>query len=159
MVYFSGLHRAVGGWAVPESRAVRDLVGTTERLRIYIRRRDKDHCIYCGSPWNVQVDHVFPLSKGGPTIKENLVLMCAKCNIQKSDRLYVEQMVAGFGYLHEIGENIDWVNNFYPLNLYSLTEVIDIVLQSMSFRVEYANTHEDIFASDRDFLNNVIAGQ
>lgn len=34
-------------------------------------------------------------------------------------------MITAFTHLHKVGENIDWVNSFHPLNLYSFTEVLD----------------------------------
>ena len=33
-----------------------------------------------------QVDHVIPLNKGGKTVKDNLQILCRKCNAVKSDK-------------------------------------------------------------------------
>jgi 5-methylcytosine-specific restriction endonuclease McrA len=33
------------------------------------------------------LDHVIPLSKGGPNKRENIVLACGKCNRDKGDKL------------------------------------------------------------------------
>ena len=47
------------------------------------------HCAECGlmSPnrKDFQIDHIKPMSKGGLTIRENLQLLCRKCNLTKSD--------------------------------------------------------------------------
>ena len=49
----------------------------------------KYKCVYCGmtSPWrkDFQIDHIKPMSKGGLTVRENLQLLCRKCNWIKSD--------------------------------------------------------------------------
>lgn len=46
-------------------------------------------CVYCGltSPRKVdfQIDHIKPMSKGGLTVRDNLQLLCRKCNWIKSD--------------------------------------------------------------------------
>lgn len=41
-------------------------------------------CWMCGAPWE-QIDHVKPLSKGGPHILANLRPACARCNRSKND--------------------------------------------------------------------------
>lgn len=50
---------------------------------------DRDHgiCRYCGQrSMTLHLDHVIPISQGGPTTIDNLVTSCAKCNQQKSGR-------------------------------------------------------------------------
>lgn len=42
-------------------------------------------CVYCGNA-AVDKDHVFPRSKGGPDIWDNLVAACKACNDAKGDR-------------------------------------------------------------------------
>ena len=34
---------------------------------------------------NVQLDHIYPVSKGGHSVIENLVFICSECNLKKSD--------------------------------------------------------------------------
>ena len=44
-------------------------------------------CIYCGKQITKgHLDHVIPISKGGTNAKENLVWVCARCNLSKGDR-------------------------------------------------------------------------
>lgn len=99
------------------------------RDRDDIFRRDDYRCIYCKKLNHLQIDHVFPQSKGGPDTRANLVVMCASCNREKSDHLYMEQMVASFFHLKIVGEDIDWVESFYPLSMYGLPEVFDILIK------------------------------
>ena len=52
-----------------------------------VYRRDGGRCVYCGSTENLQIDHIIPFSKGGASTVENLQLLCAKCNREKSDHI------------------------------------------------------------------------
>ena len=60
-------------------------------------------CIYCqlrgdeymgpdGRAWHI--DHLFPQSKGGDSMEDNLVIACATCNIKKSAKL-ASEILAG----------------------------------------------------------------
>ena len=61
------------------------------RLRFKVLQRDQFRCCSCGaSPAKdpgveLHVDHIFPWSKGGETVLENLQTLCSKCNGGKSD--------------------------------------------------------------------------
>ena len=61
------------------------------RLRFRVMQRDNYTCKQCGaSPAkdpNVElhIDHIFPWSKGGDTVMENLQTLCLKCNLGKSN--------------------------------------------------------------------------
>lgn len=63
------------------------------RLRFKVLRRDNFKCCSCGaSPAKdpgveLHVDHIFPWSKGGETVLENLQTLCSKCNGGKSNLL------------------------------------------------------------------------
>lgn len=49
--------------------------------------KGRNICSYCGQEFNTDdmtVDHLYPFSLGGPTIPENLVPTCKKCNQTKS---------------------------------------------------------------------------
>ena len=48
--------------------------------------RDDFKCVYCGTKENLNIDHVFPLSKGGKNTFENTVTSCVICNNRKGDR-------------------------------------------------------------------------
>jgi 5-methylcytosine-specific restriction endonuclease McrA len=47
-------------------------------------------CYYCGvkiTQEQVHVDHIVPVSKGGPHIPGNLCTSCERCNLSKKDKL------------------------------------------------------------------------
>ena len=51
--------------------------------------RDEFVCQYCGkkfSPEELTLDHVYPKSRLGPDIWENIVACCKECNQKKADR-------------------------------------------------------------------------
>jgi hypothetical protein len=51
-------------------------------------RRDRGQCVLCGSTKNLHFDHDIPFSKGGSSLTAaNVRLLCAKCNLQKSDKI------------------------------------------------------------------------
>jgi 5-methylcytosine-specific restriction endonuclease McrA len=56
-------------------------------VRRAVFERDGGHCVECGSAFDLQYDHVLPVALGGATTVENLQLLCADCNRQKSDSL------------------------------------------------------------------------
>lgn len=43
-------------------------------------------CPYCGSLLDdiPHADHIYPITKGGLSVKENMVYVCSKCNLKKS---------------------------------------------------------------------------
>jgi 5-methylcytosine-specific restriction endonuclease McrA len=56
-----------------------------QALRQAVLERDNHTCRECGDQDgpNLHVDHIIPLSKGGPNDMSNLRALCAKCNQRK----------------------------------------------------------------------------
>jgi len=53
----------------------------------YRKAMEKDPCYYCGSfQKHMQIDHFFPLAKGGTDHWYNLVRACEHCNKSKNAR-------------------------------------------------------------------------
>lgn len=61
------------------------------RMRFLVMKRDDFKCCLCGrSPattpgLELQIDHIFPWSKGGETVIDNLQTLCSDCNLGKSN--------------------------------------------------------------------------
>jgi 5-methylcytosine-specific restriction endonuclease McrA len=58
-----------------------------------IFERDKNTCQYCGDIFDrkdLNLDHVTPRDRGGPTTWENIVCSCISCNTRKSNRTPAE---------------------------------------------------------------------
>ena len=54
-----------------------------------IFERDRDTCQYCGKIFarkDLNLDHIIPRDRGGPTTWENVVCSCIPCNTRKSNR-------------------------------------------------------------------------
>jgi 5-methylcytosine-specific restriction endonuclease McrA len=54
-----------------------------------IFERDRNTCQYCGKIYerkDLNLDHVIPRDRGGPTSWENIVCSCVRCNTQKANR-------------------------------------------------------------------------
>jgi 5-methylcytosine-specific restriction endonuclease McrA len=54
-----------------------------------IFERDKSTCQYCGRVFDrrdLNLDHVIPRERGGPTSWENIVCSCVDCNTRKANR-------------------------------------------------------------------------
>ena len=63
----------------------REPVPLNVRQEVYTR--DGYRCVYCGSPRDLQIDHVIPLSKGGENDISNYQTLCKYCNQRKSAKL------------------------------------------------------------------------
>lgn len=57
--------------------------------RYNIFERDQNMCQYCGQHFDrkdLNLDHVIPRERGGPTTWENIVCSCIPCNTRKANR-------------------------------------------------------------------------
>lgn len=55
----------------------------------FVWERDNYMCQYCGvkiTKGTVTTDHIFPASKGGKAVYENMVTCCRACNSKKDDK-------------------------------------------------------------------------
>ena len=52
-------------------------------IRAAVLDRDGHKCSYCGSTYNLTIDHVVPVTKGGTSTIENLRTLCGRCNMSK----------------------------------------------------------------------------
>ena len=57
----------------------------SNKLRFAVFSRDNNRCVKCGSRRNLEVDHVYPISKGGKTVMNNLQTLCHRCNVKKGN--------------------------------------------------------------------------
>jgi len=77
-------------------------------------KKTKD-CPYCGADLGADphMDHIYPVSKGGLSIIENLVWCCSSCNSLKADKglvqflkvrgVHIEQVISR---LHSLGKHV-----------------------------------------------------
>jgi hypothetical protein len=72
----------------------------SESLRELVRQADHFRCAYCqtseaNSGIPLTIDHVYPLSKGGENVLENLCLACRPCNEFKAGLTEAEDPLTG----------------------------------------------------------------
>ena len=58
-------------------------IGPVDEAAIYER---DGACIYCGSDKDLTLDHLTPLSRGGPHTQDNLAVACRSCNSSKGTK-------------------------------------------------------------------------
>ena len=57
-------------------------------VKVAVWKRDQGRCVMCRATDNLHFDHDVPFSKGGSSITaENVRLLCARHNLQKSDKI------------------------------------------------------------------------
>jgi len=57
-------------------------------VKVAVFKRDQGRCVQCGATDNLHFDHDLPHSKGGSSLTEaNVKLLCARHNLQKSDKI------------------------------------------------------------------------
>jgi HNH endonuclease len=71
--------------AEASGRPVRTPVPVATRRVVF--ERDGGRCVQCESNFDLQYDHVIPLTLGGATTVANLQLLCADCNTRKGAAL------------------------------------------------------------------------
>jgi HNH endonuclease len=74
-------------------------------VRNAVRAAYNHRCGYCGVPesWvggELEIDHFYPLSRGGPDTLDNLVYACTSCNRFKSDYWPRDNAPDSFKLLH-----------------------------------------------------------
>lgn len=80
------------GWWFLENRLWEGSSGGTREtipatLRKAVLDRDGNACLHCGTPEGLQMDHIFPWSRGGATSYDNLQTLCGPCNRAKGARI------------------------------------------------------------------------
>lgn len=60
----------------------------SNKMRFAVYERDHYRCQKCGRKTkDLEIDHIFPISKGGKTEFNNLQTLCHDCNVKKSDTI------------------------------------------------------------------------
>jgi hypothetical protein len=77
-------HAALAADALPRQPR-RDVIPREIRLAVF--ERDGGRCVECGSRFDLQYDHVIPVSRGGASTVANLQILCSPCNQTKGAAL------------------------------------------------------------------------
>lgn len=91
MPRFNALQQRIALQNSEETRKKRARSQMTDKLRYTILKRDGFRCVLCGRGRDdgaqLEVDHIFPVSKGGETVPKNLRTLCKECNRGKRDEI------------------------------------------------------------------------
>lgn len=72
--------------ARPELREPSRMIPSAVKREVW--ERDRGRCVICGADDQIHFDHVIPYSAGGSSITaENVQILCARHNLEKSDRI------------------------------------------------------------------------
>jgi 5-methylcytosine-specific restriction endonuclease McrA len=82
-------YRLVPPWRRPRGRPP---IPPWVRRAVYAR--DGWRCRWCGSPYELQVDHMYPRSRGGPDSIGNYQTLCRPCNLAKGAAVMRNPQVA-----------------------------------------------------------------
>jgi len=106
--------------AVRPARAVtpkvppRDPATIPAELRRQVWDRDGGCCAWvgpdgrrCGSGWQLEVDHVDPVGRGGKATLDRLRLLCRKHDIRHAEQVYGHEVMA----THRKGESTDHIDS------------------------------------------------
>ena len=70
----------------PSDKKHSRIIPTIVKLEVW--KRDGGKCVTCGAKDELHFDHILPYSKGGTSLKaDNIQLLCARHNLQKSDTI------------------------------------------------------------------------
>lgn len=78
----------------PYGHYARDVVRDAQRppvpprLRRFVLSRDGHRCVQCGATTQLEIDHIWPVTKGGPSLEYNLQVLCKTCNGRKRHSVY-----------------------------------------------------------------------
>jgi hypothetical protein len=76
-----------------------------QRISWAVYERDKFHCCYCGRGGiPLTVDHLVLWEEGGPSIEENLLTACRKCNKVRGNMQYADWLK--FPYYLKVSANL-----------------------------------------------------
>lgn len=94
-----------GGYAPLPMFPVKTSAKIDPRTVRWVMERDAYRCRYCRTHYSLEVDHVYPVSRGGKNDTENLVTCCRWCNARKGARTPEEAgMVILESSIHERDE-------------------------------------------------------
>lgn len=89
--HFNALQQRIALQNSEEAKRKRARSQMTDKLRYTILKRDGFRCVLCGRGRDdgaqLEVDHIFPVSKGGETVPKNLRTLCKECNRGKRDEI------------------------------------------------------------------------
>ena len=71
---------------------------TWDWIREYIKERESpDVCAFCGQKGKMTIEHIVPVSCGGPDDEKNIAWICQSCNSSKGGKRLYEAWTIAYG--------------------------------------------------------------
>jgi hypothetical protein len=81
-----------------ETKELRKITRSIPRtIQFKVLKRENQICSICNQPVrneDIELDHIIPWSKGGPTEEHNIRLLCSNCNKKRSDKFEKEFLIS-----------------------------------------------------------------
>jgi hypothetical protein len=56
-------------------------------VKRFVIERDRHRCVKCGSPYNLEFDHIIPVAEHGSNTANNIQILCKDCNRSKGKNI------------------------------------------------------------------------
>jgi hypothetical protein len=90
-IEYTGMHRYDGArmcrYSIKKNKVTKPIRYIPKAVREAVMARYQNKCVTCGTTERVEIDHIFPVSRGGKSDIKNLQLLCRSCNAKKSASL------------------------------------------------------------------------
>jgi hypothetical protein len=135
----------------------------SKTIRFEVFKRDGFQCLYCGrKPPEVtlELDHIYPKSKGGINDVNNYATACRECNIGKTNKLLTDipnSMETNLNNLKEkqlqLEEYHKYVQQIEHKKNRVLNEIEKILIESSGSKYCFADDFKNVTV--RDFINKL----
>lgn len=132
-----------------------------DNLRRRVFNRDGKKCRYCGKTEGAfHIDHVYPVSKGGETTFENLVVACKGCNLRKHNKVGMWPKPIGYFDIpdrnfSEIVIRIPRINFEYVAHSYSVILGLAGIFMTILF---FVMKSDEMFIDEKSINSLLIMG-
>jgi hypothetical protein len=93
----AGFRKEDYGFVTNKFKQLRAKEISWNEIREYVKEKQTNECIYCGSDAELTLEHLLPRCFNGPNTERNLVWICKSCNSAKGKKRLYEYWVDKYG--------------------------------------------------------------
>lgn len=87
-IEYTGMHRYDGArmcrYSVKYNKVTSPARYIPKKVKEAVKLKYRGRCVGCGTSESIEIDHIYPVSRGGNSDINNLQLLCRSCNAKKS---------------------------------------------------------------------------